>query len=237
MINYAHRGASEYAPENTMASFYLGLELGANGIETDVRETSDGVLVLFHDATTLRITGEDLKIAEMTYDQLYAKDLGSFKNPKYKNEKVVLLEDFLRYFSAKDIMIAIEIKAPKIEKKVVDLVYKYNCVKNVIITSFQFEFLTKIREFSQEIKLGFLDKTYRVNVLEDLVRNNINQYCPIIDFVTKELVQETHAKGLTLRTCCIKTEELMHKAIECGVDGMTVNFPDKLYEAMNLVGR
>ena len=46
MINYAHRGASEYAPENTFSSFYLGLLQGANGIETDVQKTKDGVLVM-----------------------------------------------------------------------------------------------------------------------------------------------------------------------------------------------
>ena len=48
-INYAHRGASAYAPENTMSAFLLGIKQGANGIETDVRRTKDGVLVLFHD--------------------------------------------------------------------------------------------------------------------------------------------------------------------------------------------
>ena len=53
MINYAHRGASEYAPENTMSSFYLGLTMKANGIETDVQKTKDGKLVLFHDDTLL----------------------------------------------------------------------------------------------------------------------------------------------------------------------------------------
>ena len=46
MINYAHRGASEYAPENTLSAFYLGLLQGANGIETDVQRTKDGQLVL-----------------------------------------------------------------------------------------------------------------------------------------------------------------------------------------------
>ena len=48
---YAHRGASEYAPENTLSSFYMGLSMGANGIETDVQRTKDGVAVLFHDYT------------------------------------------------------------------------------------------------------------------------------------------------------------------------------------------
>lgn len=56
MVNYAHRGASEYAPENTLSSFYLGLLQGANGIETDVQRTKDGVLVLFHDDTLDRVT-------------------------------------------------------------------------------------------------------------------------------------------------------------------------------------
>ena len=56
MINYAHRGASEYAPENTMSAFYLGLIYGADGIETDVQRTKDGELVLFHDDTLDRVT-------------------------------------------------------------------------------------------------------------------------------------------------------------------------------------
>ena len=45
MINYAHRGASTYFPENTMSAFYAGLTMGANGIETDVHMTKDGVLI------------------------------------------------------------------------------------------------------------------------------------------------------------------------------------------------
>ena len=57
MINYAHRGASAYAPENTMSAFDLGLRMNADGIETDIRRTKDGVLVLFHDDDLLRIAG------------------------------------------------------------------------------------------------------------------------------------------------------------------------------------
>ena len=57
-ISYAHRGASEYYPENTMTAFEKALEMGANGIETDVQRTKDGKLVLFHDTTLERVTGE-----------------------------------------------------------------------------------------------------------------------------------------------------------------------------------
>ena len=54
-ITYAHRGASEYCPENTLLSFYTGICMGANGIETDVQMTKDGVAVLFHDDTIERM--------------------------------------------------------------------------------------------------------------------------------------------------------------------------------------
>ena len=70
MINYAHRGASEYAPENTFSSFYLGLLQGANGIETDVQKTKDGVLVLFHDGTLDRVSDHCGKLSEFTLEEL-----------------------------------------------------------------------------------------------------------------------------------------------------------------------
>lgn len=68
MINYAHRGASEYAPENTLSSFYMGLAQGANGIETDVQRTKDGVLVLFHDGTLDRATDKSGKLSDYTFE-------------------------------------------------------------------------------------------------------------------------------------------------------------------------
>ena len=48
-INYAHRGASAYAPENTMSAFKKAFEIGANGIELDLQKTKDDKIVIFHD--------------------------------------------------------------------------------------------------------------------------------------------------------------------------------------------
>lgn len=79
---------------------------------------------------------------------------------------------------------------------------------------------------------GYAPENTMASFYLGLALQGINQYCPMIDFVTKELVAKTHARGLTLRTFSIKTIELMHKAIDCGVDGMTINFPDKLCEAL-----
>ena len=88
-INYAHRGASEYAPENTLQSFYLGLQMQANGIETDVQLTKDNVAVLFHDETLLRVTGEEGSVSDYTLEELQQMKLLN------SNETIPTFEQFL----------------------------------------------------------------------------------------------------------------------------------------------
>ena len=71
-----HRGASLEAPENTLESFRLAWEQGADGIEADFRLTADGRIVCMHDATTARTTGVDLNIADTTLEDLRRLDAG-----------------------------------------------------------------------------------------------------------------------------------------------------------------
>lgn len=56
VLNYAHRGACGYFPENTMLAFIQAIDLGCDGIETDIQMTKDGVLVLIHDESVNRTT-------------------------------------------------------------------------------------------------------------------------------------------------------------------------------------
>ena len=125
-INYAHRGASEYAPENTLCSFYLGVLQQANGIETDVRRTKDNVLILFHDDTLDRVTTGSGNISDYTYDELLEFDVIGGKD-KTIYDKIVRFEDFLRFFGFRDITFAIELKQRDIEKETIDMLEKYHC--------------------------------------------------------------------------------------------------------------
>jgi glycerophosphoryl diester phosphodiesterase len=94
MINYAHRGASEYAPENTLSSFYLGMLQGANGIETDVQKTKDGALVLFHDDTLDRVSDSSGRLCEYTLAQL--KDIKIYGNSTTRfYDRIITLREFL----------------------------------------------------------------------------------------------------------------------------------------------
>lgn len=105
-VNYAHRGASEYLPENTLLAFYTGIYMGANGIETDVQRAKDGTLVLFHDDTLLRVTGQPGSVEDYTFAQL--QQFSVTKNGY--SDKIVSLEDFLQHFAFRDITFATELK-------------------------------------------------------------------------------------------------------------------------------
>lgn len=215
-----------------MAAFFLGLEMGANGIETDVQRTRDGRLVLFHDNVLTRIVPEESgAIADYDYAELMKFDFGSHKHPRYQGERIVLLEDFLRYFSGKPIALAIELKYPGMGKDVLELIERYGAAEQTVITSFKWDALTEVRELNREIRLGFLTRDGE-GFMERMKEYRIMQLCPKAVDVTEELVKRWHEAGFNVRAWGVTDRRLMAKCVLCDVDGMTVNFPDALVELL-----
>jgi glycerophosphoryl diester phosphodiesterase len=105
----AHRGASRDAPENTLAAFSLAWKQGADAIECDVRKTKDGQLVCIHDATTKRVAGRMLSVTNSTLKTLQALDVGKWKSPDWKDERIPTLTKVLASVPA-DKLIFVEIK-------------------------------------------------------------------------------------------------------------------------------
>jgi len=91
----AHRGASHLAPENTLAAFDLSWQLGADLIEGDFYLSTDGVVVTHHDGTTKRTAGVDLHVESQTLAELKALDVGTWKDPKWAQERIPTLEEVL----------------------------------------------------------------------------------------------------------------------------------------------
>ena len=223
-VNYAHRGASEYLPENTLLAFYTGIYMKANGIETDVQRTKDGILVLFHDDTLLRVTGQPGSVEDYTFDQLQQFDV-------QKNgftDKIVSLEDFLRHFAFRDITFAIELKGSGVEKDTADLLRKYGLEKKAVVTSFELEYLKNFRAYAPEFQIGYLTQSTDDSTLEALKAMDAEEYCPEAHLMTPELVAKWHAMGFRVRAWGVYNPDLMRHAYACGADGMTVNFPDLL---------
>lgn len=97
----AHRGASKFAPENTIAALEKAYEMGADVVEIDVRETKDGRLVLMHDAFIQRTTDGWGLLAWKTLDKLKTLDAGRWFDEKYKGEKIPTLREALVYLKGK----------------------------------------------------------------------------------------------------------------------------------------
>ncbi len=229
MINYAHRGASEYAPENTFSSFYLGLLQGANGIETDVQMTKDGVLVLFHDDTLDRVTDHSGKISEYTWEELQkVKVFGNSYRGFY--DRIPAFRTFLETFTQYDITFAIELKETGFEADVVNLIYEFGIEKRTTVTSFLFECLRKTKEIAPSLRVGYLVKDDGVEHIEELKAIGGEEMAPKAPRMTEESVEKLRAAGLGVRAWGILNQDFMRKACELKVDGMTVNFPDKLYD-------
>lgn len=233
-IIYAHRGASAYAPENTKVAFEKAIELNANGIELDLQKTKDGKIVIFHDDYIDKKSNGTGKIEEHTYQELLELDFGIWFDNKYKNEKIVLFEDFARDYIDKDLTFAIELKVLGIEKETLEIINKYKVHNNIYITSFLYEALENVRKIDPNIKLSWLieDRISKENI-EKLLRINGTQICPRASLVSKEDIEIANNNGFGVRLWGIDNEEIMKKVYKLNIEGMTVNFPDKLIKLLD----
>ena len=229
MINYAHRGASEYAPENTLSSFYMGLVQGANGIETDVQKTRDGVLVLFHDSTLDRVCDKQGKLCDFTWQELKnVKVYGNCTTGYY--DRIITLREFLEKFSEYDISFAIELKGEDVEKETLEMAKEFGIMKQTTFTSFNYEYIEKIKKLDSTARVGWLVSSVDDEVIELLGKIGGEEIAPKAETVTEQLIKKWREAGLGVRAWGVSSIALMKKMCALGVDGMTVNFPDRLRE-------
>jgi len=232
MINYAHRGASEYAPENTLSSFYLGLLQGANGIETDVQKTKDGVLVLFHDDTVDRVSDGAGKLSDYTFEEL--KELKIYGNSITGfYDRIVTLREFLEKFSQYDIQFAIELKGEGVEEETLDMINEFGIFEKTTFTSFNFEYIRKIKELNSRARVGWLTSEITDENIKKLLAIGGEELAPKAENMTEELVEKLRAMNLGVRAWGVFNISLMKKMCMLKVDGMTVNFPDRLYQFLH----
>jgi len=110
IILAAHRGDRKNAPENTMPAFEKALNLGADMIETDVRMTKDGELILMHDRNTVRTTGHDGFTNEMSLEEIKTLDAGKLFSKAYTNTRVPTVQEFIELIKDTDMLVNWELK-------------------------------------------------------------------------------------------------------------------------------
>ncbi|MEG1676654.1 MAG: glycerophosphodiester phosphodiesterase family protein [Clostridia bacterium] len=157
---HAHRGASAYAPENTLASFQLAHDMHSDGIECDIHLTVDGVFVVCHDETIDRTSTGSGRIAEMKYADIISEDFGSKYSAAFRGQTAPTLEQMLDIVRDMD-PINIEIKAFAGDEDAAlhqfyGILKRYDVIARVIVSSFNDRILKRLKELHADIKTGYL---------------------------------------------------------------------------------
>jgi glycerophosphoryl diester phosphodiesterase len=237
----AHRGASAYAPENTFAAFERALALRTDGIETDVRATSDGALVLVHDERVDRTTDGEGRVQDLSFDELQKLDAGGSFNPRYAGERVPTVEAFLDRYGGK-VPLCLEVKQAGVETKLVELVRSRGLLEGrppedaasretfalppVVFTSFKFESCQAVKAAAPEAVVGFLTRDFDDLTIKRCVDAKLEQICPHAETCAGDRIAAARDRGLDVRAWGVSDREVLRAALKAGVDGVTCNWPD-----------
>ena len=232
----AHRGASSYAPENTFAAFDKALEFGVTHVELDVHFSRDGHLVVIHDDALDRTTDGSGPVADMTLAELRELDAGAWFGPEFAGERIrTLAEVFERYKGRLHFHVEIKARAEGLASRTADMVRAHGLTRDVTITSFWKPWLEEAKAYAPELAAGWLVPLGRGAAWDDAIIGQalelgLEQVCPRANITTPELVDALRERGFVVRCQGVYDEALMRRVVDCGADGMTVNFPDKLLE-------
>ncbi|HFK1791042.1 TPA: glycerophosphodiester phosphodiesterase [Bacillus pacificus] len=245
--NIAHRGASAYAPEHTIAAYTLGQQLKGDYIEIDLQMTKDGYLVAMHDETLNRTTNGTGLVKEHTLEEIKQLNAGSTYNKKYpnlakkeyENAKVPTLEEVIEVFGH-DANYYIETKSPdeypEMEEKLLEIINHYEIQDKVIIQSFSEESLQKIHNLNVNIPLVQLLSYKKAVQLTELEINKYKTYCIGLGmnykYIDSAYVKRIKKHGLEVHPFTVDNEQDMKKLLLWGVDGMFTNYPDRLHSLL-----
>ena len=234
---FAHRGASGYAPENTLIAIKQAIEMKVDGIEIDIQLTRDGRIVLMHDWKVDRTTTGRGYVYELDYNYIKSLDAGQWFTKDFIGEVVPTLEEVLDILP-QDMILNIEIKDTarhhsKIEEKLLEVLKKYpDKFENIIVSSFHHDKIKKLQELEPKLKLALLTNSEFIEIEKYLSTNELSSYSyhPEINHVSKEDIEKLYAKGIKIFVWTVNKEEDLNYLVELGVDGVISDYPDIMKE-------
>ncbi len=255
VLDVAHRGASGYAPENTLVAIEVAAELGASTVETDVQRTSDGKLIFMHDATLTRTTDveevfpdrDSYAVGDFTLAEIRELDAGSWFGEEFAGEQVPTLQEGLDLMKDLRLGFLLEIKAsenhPGIESDIAKVLYRNPWFLSpgslpgrpgydrLVIQDFNWDVVESSRKlYPRHIPHGLLGRV-PVDELEnyswaDQVNPNHNQ-------IDADYVRAVHDAGMEVHTYTVNSPEDMQRAVDRGVDGIITDYVDVLLEVLD----
>ena len=245
----AHRGASAFAPENSIAAFAGAIESGADGVEFDVRLSKDGVPVVIHDPTLLRTAGINEPVAARTADELSRIDIGSWFNaaypersrPEFAGERVASLGTTLQLLEKIPGPIYIEIKCetedevPALVDAVCREITGSPLLEKIIVKSFRLEVVPRVRAILPDVRTGALfapkimrllrKEKYLIDIARELGADHLSLHKSL---VSRKLVTKAEKFGMPVTIWTADHPRWLRRAAKLDVHAIITNDPARL---------
>ncbi len=249
----AHRGASDFAPENTLAAFRHALAVNADGIEMDVRLARNGVPVVIHDADLERTASVAARVADLTADELGRIDVGSWFNlarsdrsvAAFQTETIPTLASVLELLKDFHGMVYIELKcdelsAAALAKAVSDVIAECSFLGKIIVKSFSLSAIPVIRQhsprsvaaalFAPKLMTILRKEKNLVRIAESVGAQELSLHYAL---ATRRLMAMANAKGLPVTIWTTDRPRYVRRAIKYGISAIITNDPAKLLAIRN----
>lgn len=238
----AHRGASAYAPENTLAAFRKALELRAGGIELDVQLTQDGQVVVIHDEKINRTSNGKGWIKDYTLKDLKKLDFGSWFDKAFKNERIPALEEVMELLAGWQGLLNIELKNgpvvyPGMEEKVAALIKRFNKEDKVIVSSFNHYSLVDFKREAPRVATGVLYSEGIYEPWEYARKLGAVAIHPHYSSVRPEIIAGCRQHGIAVNPYTVDNADQIRQLAHAGVDGIITNVPDVAGNAMGSISQ
>ncbi|HEX4816206.1 MAG TPA: glycerophosphodiester phosphodiesterase family protein [Nonomuraea sp.] len=239
--NIAHRGASAYAPENTIAACLLAQAQRADLCEFDVQQTKDHQLVLIHDQTLSRTTDAEKifpgrspwRVSDFTLAEIQRLDAGSWFSPRYRGERVPTLRQALQAVGDSDIGLLLEIKHsphnPDIDRRVAAELQEDRDLwdgNRLAVQAFDWRSMRSFHTLMPQVPIALLGRPSLTQLGE------LAEYAQGVNIphsrLTAQYVKDAHGKGLRVYTGTARRPAVIRRLISYGVDGIMTNRPDRL---------
>lgn len=228
---WAHRGASGYAPENTLVSFRKAADMQADGIELDVQRTKDGKLVVMHDETVDRVSDGKGWLKDFTYEELEKLNVnGSF--PEYGTVRVPTLEEVYRLVLKTDMTVNVELKTgivfyDGLEEQVLELTKATGMLERVVFSSFNHASIMTLKRLDPSVKTGFLYEDGYLDMPEYAAKHGVEALHPAMyNLNYPHFLEDCRTRDIAVRPWTVNGPADMRRLCENGIDAMITNYPD-----------
>lgn len=229
-----HRGFAGGAPENTIPAFEAALALNVDYIELDVQLSSDGQVVVCHDANLQRVAGVDADLSSLTLEELKNLDVGSFYSPDFAGTQIPTLAEVLELVKDSDVRLYLELKDIGDDSfftyDVFHLVQANQMLERCVFASFKYDYLRELKEYDQEVKVLFNTDISSVSLPLDYPAE---YYGIKYSSFSAELANAIHQNGSSAFVWTVDDKQQMEEAVKLGADGICSNYPNLVQEYLN----